>query len=94
MPTAIELTSKNIDLIAETLGIDKKEVSDNWYDKVMGTDISDPANPVYYVKDSFYRSIRMPYLIYTEREFLDDFATVPPGIETRFVPVTRIKVEP
>lgn len=94
MPTAIQLTRANIDLISETLDIDKRHVADDWYSKVMGAPITDPADRVYYVKDVHYMSTTLPYLIYTHREFLEDFASVPPGIQDRFVKVTQIKVEP
>lgn len=91
MPTAIQLTRKNIDVISETLGIKKKHVSAEWTAKVMETP---EPEPVYYVKDVLYFETVLPYLIYTEREFLDDFASIPDGIQDRFVPVTQIKVEP
>jgi hypothetical protein len=41
-----------------------------------------------------YMSSRMPYLIYIERVFLEDFASIPEGIQDRFVPVTQIKAGP
>jgi hypothetical protein len=91
MPTAIMLTGKNIDVISETLGIDKRTVLDRWREAL----VEEPAlGPTYYVKDVLYMSSRMPYLIYIERVFLEDFASIPEGIQDRFVPVTQIKAGP
>lgn len=91
MPTAIMLTGKNIDVISETLGIDKRQVASDWQELVLE---SPEPEPVYYVKDVLYMSIRMSYIIYKERSFLDEFASIPDGITERFVTVTQIKVEP
>lgn len=91
MPTAIQLTRKNIDVISETLGIDKRDVADEWTASVLNRDV---PQVLYYVKDVLYRSNVLPYLIYNDQELLDDFASVPPGIEDRFVPITQIKAGP
>jgi hypothetical protein len=92
MPTAIQLTRANIDLISGELGIDKESVKDEWEREVLRSISSNPS-PIYYVKDVLYMSTRMPYLIYTHQEFLNDFASIPPGIEERFIPVTQVKAD-
>ena len=85
MPTAIKLTTDNIDLIADVLHISNKDVTEMWYETRLN------PRPHYYIKDPLYFLTRVPYLIYTEREFLDDFACIPPGIEDQFVPVKQIR---
>ena len=82
--TAIKLSRKTLQKISEELNIPEKEVNE---------ELEGPYYPTtfYYVKDVLFRGTLMPYLIYTERDFLKDFASVPPGIETEFVPVTQVK---
>lgn len=87
MPTAIMLTRANIDLISETLGLSKKDVSNEW---LLAMQSSNPQ-PYYYVRDVLYMESHISFLIYNHREFLDDFASIPPGIEERFVTVTQVK---
>jgi hypothetical protein len=81
------LLEKNIDVISQMLGIDKKGVYDEW------TESLEKGEPVYYVVNVLYKSLPMPYLIYTERDFLTDFAKLPLGINDRFVPVVQVKAD-
>ena len=87
-PTAIRLTSKNVDLISSTLGIDRKEIEDMYSDWVLR---STTPESVYYVKDAWLFNAQVSYLTYGHRTFMNNFASVPPGIEDRFVPVTQIR---
>jgi hypothetical protein len=83
--TAIELTRKTIPVISNMLDIPEREVETEYYER------TDKAERVYFVKDGFYMGMPMPWLIYTEVGFLENFASVPPGIEEYFVPVTQVK---
>jgi len=79
--TAIRLTRKNADVISEVLGIPVRDIETEWIE----------SSSTYYVRDCLYMGKPICYLIYNERDFLNDFASVPPGIEDRFVPVTQVK---
>lgn len=87
-PTAIQLTKNNIRLISSELDLDEEKVAQEYVDCVIRPDGGEPA---YYVKDPYLFTAQIPYLLYGRSEFLDDFASVPPGIEDRFVPVTQVK---
>jgi len=87
-PTAIRLTTKNVDLICSELGIPRKEIEDEYEDTVLR---STTPESVYYVKDAYLFYTQVPYLTYAHRKFREEFASVPPGIEDRFVPVTQIR---
>lgn len=87
-PEAILLTRENIDKISQALGIDRKEVEAEYE-----VGLRNPET-VYYVKNAFLYDAQVPYLIYGYRSFLDDFASVPPGIANNFVPVTQLKKSP
>lgn len=80
-PTAIKLSQNNIPLISYILNIDERKLND----ELTGN------SPVYIVTNPRLFNGVVPYLIYQEEEFLRDFASVPPGIEDRFVPVTQVK---
>lgn len=86
--TAIQLTKRNIDLISDVLGVREERIEEDYIDYVLR-----PlgAEPVYYVTNPVLISSRVPYLVYGRSTFLDEFASVPPGIEDRFVPVTQVK---
>lgn len=85
MPTAIRLEYENISLIAETLNIPEEYVREEYLDATKYNSVA------YYVRDVLYGTNRMPYLIYNETEFLDDFTGIPTDIDKRFVKVTQIK---
>lgn len=87
-PTAIRLTTKNVDLISRTLSIPRRQIEDEYNDSVLR---STTPESVYYVKDPFLFNAQVPYLTYGHRKFMEEFASVPPGIEDRFVPVTQIR---
>lgn len=87
-PTAIMLSWSTIPRISDVLRIPEKKLEQEWYDMVV-TDNN--RTRTFYVKDASYRGIRQTYLIYEERSFLENFASVPPGIEEYFVPVTQVK---
>lgn len=87
-PTAIMLTYKNIDTISVELGLDSPDILEELEASIKS------GEPFYYVKDCLFKSTRMPYMIYRDREFLLDFASKPKGIEDRFVPVTQVKDGP
>lgn len=86
-PTAIRLSSKTIDKISYELDIPEKNVKDEWYEMVA----QNPSPSVYYVKDCLYGGNVMHYMIYSQKSFLNNFASIPPGIEDNFVPVTQVK---
>lgn len=88
-PTAIRLTSRNIDLISWTLNIHRREIEKEYGDTVLRS-----VNPesVYYVKNAYLFNAQVPYLIYGHRKFMEEFASIPPGIEEGFVPVTQIRI--
>jgi hypothetical protein len=80
-PTAIKLSRKTVDVISITLRIPYKDVE---------AELKDYTS-YYYVKDCSYMGQPVKYMIYSKHGFLDEFASVPPGIEDRFVPVTQVK---
>ena len=84
-PTAIKLKYQNIDKISVSLGIDSDVILDE-----LGF-AQKAGQTIYYVKNCLYLSYQMPHMIYTEPEFLIDFASMPEGIEDDFVPVTQVR---
>jgi len=91
MPHAISLTRANIDKISDRLGINKRDVMQEWFDRVL---LGENLEPIYYVQNVLYMTTKLPYLIYERRLFLDDFASIPEGIQDRWVKVTQIKTGP
>lgn len=87
-PTAIRLTTNNVGLISSTLGISRKEIEDEYNDSVLR---STTPESIYYVRNPYLFDAQVPYLTYGHRKFMDEFASVPPGIEDRFVQVTQIR---
>lgn len=86
--TAIMLKKDNIERISHELHVREERIVQDYVDYVL----SKPgAEPCYYVTNPIYFSARQPWLLYGRGEFLDNFASVPPGIEDRFVPVTQVK---
>ena len=81
-PAAIKLSSKTIPRICDELDISVRDLE---------MELNQPGVDFYYVKDCLFQGSPMRYLIYRESDFLEDFASVPPGIETDFVPVTQVK---
>lgn len=86
-PEAIKLSSKTVQKISNEFDLPEREVEN---------ELHQPYSKVtfYYVKNPIYRGMEMNYLIYSEHDFLRDFASVPPGIEDRFVPVTQVSSKP
>jgi hypothetical protein len=87
-PTAIRLTSKNVNIIEAVLNIPRKEIENEYLDRVLR---SVTPESIYYVKDAYLFDVQVPYLTYSHRMFLEEFASVPPGIEEHFVPVTQVR---
>lgn len=83
MPVAMKLTSDNIETISGALYLTSREVENEYLESLK-------KEPVYYVVGALPHS-KLPYLIYTQSDFLDNFACIPPGIETYFVRVVQIK---
>jgi hypothetical protein len=87
-PLAIQLRFETIPRISRALDIPEKELLG---ELAAYTQSGDTA---YFVKGAYYGTKRLPYLIYTEREFLTDFAQAPPSIRDQFVPVLPIQIGP
>lgn len=84
-PTAIKLSSKTIPIICDELDLPRYIVEQELL----------PHKNIYYVTDYVFHGMKpMNFMILMESEFLEDFASVPPGIEDRFVPVTQVSSKP
>lgn len=83
--TAIKLSRKTVPIICDELNLSEKDVE---------YEFSYPEVTYYYVKDCLFHGSPMRYMIYMESSFIEDFASVPPGIEDRFVPVTQVSSKP
>lgn len=90
-PTAIRLTRQTVSRISNEFDIPETRVE---YDLCIRMNCPYEHKPLYYVKDCLHQGIHHRYLIYQETDFLDHFASVPPGIEENFVPVTQVKDGP
>ena len=87
-PTAVMLSWNTIEKISDVLAIPKQDVENEWHEMVI---VNENQTRLFYVQDCLFMGSPMHYMIYNERDFLANFASVPPGIETELVPVTQVK---
>lgn len=88
--TAIVASEKNIDKILNRLSYDTTEK----FVKMTIADAQELGTTHYFVTDVFWLIKFVPFLVYSHETFLDEFASIPPGIEDNFVPVTQVKDGP
>lgn len=91
MSTAIQLTKENISRISDELRVDEEKILQDYINYIMRPHV---VEPVYYVTNALVFSKRVPYLIYGRSEFLNEFESVPPGIQYHFVLVKPITKSP
>ena len=86
-PTAIKLSWKTVPKICNHLNLSESDVKEELQDELH------KEVTWYYITDyvSHLLTKPMPYAILMESTFLEQFASVPPGIEDHFVPVTQVK---
>lgn len=83
MPTAIKLSLKTLGEITSETTFTVQELVDEL--------VNDPDRAKYIVKNPIAHGMQRSWLMYTEEEFLEDFTTMPDGIEEKFVKVTQVK---
>lgn len=87
-PTAIKLSWKTLPKICAHLTLPEETVKEEL--EGIHSQVT-----YYYVTDYVFRGMKpMSYAILMESTFLEEFASVPPGIDEHFVPVTQVKGGP
>jgi siderophore synthetase component len=84
---AIKASDKTIEKILNNLPYETTER----FVKMTIEDAKTEGTSAYFVTNVKYRNQTYPFMIYSHQNFLDEFASMPPGIDEYFVPVTQIK---
>lgn len=84
---AIKVSENTVDKILNHLPYDTTKR----FVKMVIEDAQEEGTTAYIVTHVRYHNETYPFMVFSHQSFLDDFASMPPGIETEFVPVTQIK---
>jgi hypothetical protein len=85
--TAIKASENTIEKILNELPYETTER----FIRMTIEDAQTEGTSAYFVTNVKYYGQIYPFLVYSDQGFLEDFASVPPGIDEYFVPVTQVK---